>query len=229
MGKLSVLLALSTTVPCVPVPPSAAITPELVSTASAAELERRLLGSTRLPIVQAYLWGEALAPPTPPGKPVVTTVALFEQATDSGEEGFCQKVRYMVRLKPVMRERNGQLPPAQAALVTPSTLYRWKTTDGRGPAFEGIDSEFFTVSDMDAQAVFARIRDLADLQKQALEHGQLDLTGTVDDEFGRQGRYAPGETGPVTDWQAALKAFPVSKIRIYDFLNTSTGLIWRFR
>jgi hypothetical protein len=206
------------------------VTVEQVATLPPAELGQRILGSTRLPIVEAFRYQEHLEPPTPRGKPTVIRVVLYEQASDSGEEGFCQKVRYMVRLKPAIADANGHLPLAPTALVTPSTLYRWKTTDGSGPACEGEGHDFLSVSDSDAKAVFAVIRLLAKVQNVAPDHLPPQLTGTVDDQVGRDGFYAAGEAGPITDWRTALSDFPVSKIRAHRRGEpTNLGLNWSFR
>jgi len=136
-----------------------AVTPDEVSTMPPAELGEKLLGPTRLPIVEAYVAGGD--PPPPPGAPVVTKVWLYEQARESSEPGFCEKVRYQVRLDPVRPGADGKLPPAGADIVTPSTLYRWKTADSSGPACEGRGSDFISVSDSDAAFIFDIIGELA--------------------------------------------------------------------
>jgi hypothetical protein len=209
--------------------PGSAITPDQVSTTPPAELGEKLLGPTRLPIVEAYIAGEALEPPPPPGGPIVTKVWLYEQARESTEPGFCRKVRYQVRLAPVHLGADGKLPPASADTVTPSTLYRWKTTDGRGPTCEGHGSNFFSVSDSDAAGVFAFVRELAAAQSELQQHKPVRFTGSIDDTYGRQGYPVPGASGPITDWKIALSDFPLSQINRYYFERSEGAAKITFR
>jgi hypothetical protein len=207
---------------------SPAITPDQITALPPSELGRRLLGPTRHPIVEAFLYAEPLEPVVPDA-PVVTKVMLYEQARESTETGFCEKVRYLVRLYPVIADKNGNLPPASTNLVTPSTLYRLKTATGTGPACEGRGHNFLSVNDREASGIFSVIRQLAATQSDMQQNKPLRTTGSVDDEYGRQGYPASGMKGPITDWKAAFVLFPTTKIGSYDQGMSADGLEVTFR
>lgn len=208
---------------------STAVTPDQLSTSAPKELGQRLLGPTRQPIVEAFLYGEALGPPPPPGAPVATRVMLYEQARKSSEPDFCEKIRYLVQLHPVARDRNDKLPPASADLITPSTLYRLQTTDGSGSVCEGHGQDFLSIDDQHASAVFSVIRQLAMTQQEIRQNKPVELSGSVDDEYGRQGYPAAGFSGPITDWKIAFQNFPTTKISRYFLGETAEGETFSFQ
>jgi hypothetical protein len=208
---------------------SPGITPEQIATLAPKDLGERLLGPTREPIVEAYLYGEALAPPPAPGAPVVTRVVLYEQAHRSGEPQFCEKVRYMVWLHPVLPGEDGKLPPASVDLVTPTTLYRLQSSDGNGPVCEGRGNDFLSVNNQEASGIFYLIRLLAATQND-MRHGSSGaITGSIDDQYARQGFPAEGMSGPITDWRVAFEHFPTTKINRFWRSESAEGHVISFR
>jgi hypothetical protein len=208
---------------------AAAVTPADIGRLPPVVLGERLLGPTRLPIVEAYRYGEPLEPPPPPGQPTVVRIRLFERARESGEPGFCEKVRYMVRLRPVITPPSGETPPSTVDTVTPSTLYRWHGTDPKEDACEGPSTDFFDVRDADMATIFGEIRHLAATQQALRAGAAVAMTGTVDDALGRAGHPAEGVVGPITDWRAALMRFPVSAISQFWKETSASGPTLTFR
>jgi hypothetical protein len=154
---------------------------------------------------------------------------LYERARKSSEPDFCEKVRYLVRLHAIVPDKDGKLPPASADSVTPSTLYRLQTSDGSGPVCEGHGQDFLSIDDQDASGVFSIIRQLAVTQKDMRQNNSLEISGSVEDEYGRQGYPARGFSGPITDWKVALKNFPTTKISRYVRGQSAEGNTVTFR
>lgn len=205
-----------------------AITLEQAKTMTPAELGDALLAPNHPPIVEASVGPIGMMPPPPPESPIQSEIRLYTAAQPSSEKGFCEKIQATILLNPVTRI-NGTLPPAQAAQVTKTKLYRWAANGTTSTSCEGKHYEFFEAQPDNAQRSFEVIRLLVALQQ---KHGS-GATLSIDDEYARSNRaylsrrpsdranFPKEATTSIMNGRAALAQFPITSISRIDTYSES--------
>lgn len=207
------------------------ITPMQARALTPSTLGDALLMRGHPPVTEAIVGPEGMEPPTPPGRPTVTRIRLFLEASRSQQPGFCERIVATVFLKPVDQLPDGTIPASGPDTISTQIAYRWVGTGGSALACAAAKSSFFMPHLGDERQAMAVVRLLALAKEEAEARHKLPFPVSVVDRegpemaaFDREHPTLPPapKSEIMTDARKALASLPVDAVTYVGPAATAT-------